>query len=306
LNDLIIQLSGQIHHSNFDEWKNELIIKIKSVNTNLVTDNDFVVATRHAKLFKSAEQALKQAKESAIRQAADIQRLFSAIDQISEEARQARLSLERQIRVRKQEIRQACIQSGVDDIKTFIEEQSTDFQQIDHSPYLDRQRFEDAIKGKSGLRGVQQAIDETNQTIRTEILARAEVVARSAALIDNQPEAYRSLFQDRQSLLNLTEHELQLTVDKRISFFQEQQAKAKAEVAITELNIVEEAELDPGSTVTVEMAVKAAKEINNYRITVDITSTKRTAIDLARTIREQYGGHRAVSSIVLTRQNDEH
>ena len=74
---------------------------VQSINKDLVTDNDFFEASQHVKSFKKAENYLKEAKQSAINQAEDIQKLFSAIDEVSQEARQARLSLERQIKSQK-------------------------------------------------------------------------------------------------------------------------------------------------------------------------------------------------------------
>ena len=98
VNQLVITLTGTVNFSNFDEWKNDLIAQIQSTNMELVTDEDFGDASDQVKALKLAEKTLKQAKQSAIDQAEEIQKLFSAIDEITEEARQARLSLERQIR----------------------------------------------------------------------------------------------------------------------------------------------------------------------------------------------------------------
>ncbi|MFK7853905.1 MAG: hypothetical protein AB8B79_07330, partial [Granulosicoccus sp.] len=47
-------------------------------------------------------------------QAADINRLFDAVDAVTEETRQARLTLERRIRVRRQELKQQALQAHVD------------------------------------------------------------------------------------------------------------------------------------------------------------------------------------------------
>lgn len=88
------KLTGTVNTSNFDEWKSDLIVQIQSTHIELVTDDDFVEATNQVKSFKAAEKFLKQAKQSAINQAEEIQQLFSAIDDITEEARQARLSLD--------------------------------------------------------------------------------------------------------------------------------------------------------------------------------------------------------------------
>ena len=72
MNPLVIKLTGEIENSNFDEWKNDLVVQIRAVNTELTTDDQFVEATKNVKTFKAAEKSLKQAKQSAIEQAAEI------------------------------------------------------------------------------------------------------------------------------------------------------------------------------------------------------------------------------------------
>lgn len=95
MNEIVIKLTGEIENTNFDEWKKDLITQIQSTKKELITDDDFVIASKQVKSFKLAEKSLVEAKQSAIEQASDIQKLFGAIDEISVEARDARLSLER-------------------------------------------------------------------------------------------------------------------------------------------------------------------------------------------------------------------
>ncbi len=120
MSQLVIQLTGQIKSSNFAEWKQNLIANIQSTNITLETDADYVAAIEHVKLFKDAEASLREAKQTAIDQAPDIHTLFSAIDEISNKAKQVRLLLERQIKARKKEIKEQIIQAGINEIKKFI------------------------------------------------------------------------------------------------------------------------------------------------------------------------------------------
>jgi len=300
MNQLIIKLTGEIQSSNFYEWKNELIAQIQSTNTELTTDDDFVVATEHVKLFKTAEKSLKEAKQSAINQAADIQRLFAAIDEISEVARQARLSLERQIKARKLDIKKGFIQSGFEVVRAFIGQQSADFQFIDHSSYLDISRFESAIKGKASIRGMQLAINDLCGRIKLKISQKAEEVTNNGITIDTLPSKYQLLFQDRNSLIVLTKPELDLTIDKRIALLNEENARIKAEKTINDLKKLEDTELNPDTSLHSESADIKEK----YRLIIDILSTKDTAIEIARSIRQVYGDNASISNIRLTRNHD--
>lgn len=89
MDNLEIQISGRIQNSNFPVWKNALLNQIGLINLKLITDNDFAAATEDAKLLKRAEKAILEAKIRAIEQTEEIQLLFNALDEISEQARQA-------------------------------------------------------------------------------------------------------------------------------------------------------------------------------------------------------------------------
>lgn len=144
--------------------------------TELKTGDDFAKATKHVKQFKKAEKSLKEAKISALKQAEEINQLFEAIDQVSAEARQARLSLSKQIKKRKQEIKDDFVQQGVDSINAFIEEQSEAFQGLSHSNYNDKAIFADAISGKASTKGMQKAISKTCESIKAAITEKSAMV----------------------------------------------------------------------------------------------------------------------------------
>ena len=49
MSELIIKLNGEVTDTNFDEWKNDLLTKLKQVNTELATDDDFAIAETDVK-----------------------------------------------------------------------------------------------------------------------------------------------------------------------------------------------------------------------------------------------------------------
>ncbi len=114
MTELTITLTGEVRESNFEEWKNGLAERIQAVDTTLSEDDDFTSAADSIRQFRDAELTLKNAKQAALQQAADINRLFDAVDAVTEETRQARLTLERKVRVRRQEIKQEAMQAHFD------------------------------------------------------------------------------------------------------------------------------------------------------------------------------------------------
>ena len=114
MTELTITLTGEVRESNFEEWKDGLVDRIHSVDATLSEDDDFTSANDSIRQFRDAELMLKNAKQAALEQAADINRLFDAVDAVAEETRQARLTLERRVRIRRQELKQRALQVHMD------------------------------------------------------------------------------------------------------------------------------------------------------------------------------------------------
>ena len=114
MTELTITLTGEVRESNFEEWKGGLVERIHAVDAELSEDDDFTAANDSIRQFRDAELMLKNAKQAALKQAADINRLFDAVDAVTEETRQARLTLERRIRVRRQELKLQALQAHFD------------------------------------------------------------------------------------------------------------------------------------------------------------------------------------------------
>jgi hypothetical protein len=303
MNEIVIKLSGEIHDSNFDEWKKDLITQIQSTKKELVTDDDFVLASEQVKSFKLAEKSLIIAKQSAIEQASDIQRLFGAIDEISAEARQARLSLERQIKKRKTEIKDEMIESGINLIQEILEKQSTDFRSIDYSIYLERKRFEEAVKRKSGIKGMNSAVISLSTEIKNEILDKVNDIETNGTLIDSISEEYGFLFQDRKSLLILTLKELELTVENRISKFKESKAQKETKGILSELKTDRNIDLKTNDEIAVDTELSPSLE--KFQIIINILSTKDYAADIAQSIKQTLENNSTITNIQLTRIHDE-
>lgn len=292
MSKLSIVLSGVIEKSNFNEWKTDLVEQIRSVNTDLKTDDDFAQATKHVKQFKAAENSLKEAKQSALEQAEEINQLFEAIDQVSAEARQARLSLDKQIKKRKQEIKDEHIQQGVDTVNAFIKEQSEAFQSLPQDNYNDREIFEDAVSGKASTKGMQKSITQTCNLIKAAIAEKAAEVDANVKVLDKLPGNHKALFQDREQLVALSPDELNKTIDERIANFDQTAAAPVETEAEAEPEV--EAEAEP------EAADGADEDKDDYVITIDIRASEDTADAIRTTIVKALSGNDAVGDITLS------
>jgi hypothetical protein len=292
MTQLAIKVRGEVLSSNFDEWKLELIVKIQSVNTELTTEAQFAQAQTDVKSFKAAEQALKKTKESAINQASDIQRLFSAIDEVSGEVRQVRLSLERQVKQRKTEIKEEFVERGITSIEKYIELQCPDFQHIDHSDYLDSGAFEEIIKYRSSIKALHGAVDDASAVIKTQIDDRVALVKNNATKLDSLPLAHQTLFQDRGILLALSASQLEELIDQRIAVFEQQigavgnEQDLESPIKDLEPPIIGEGDVSSGEGDVSSTVEPGTKE--TFALTMELWATPTEAEEFLRTLRSTY------------------
>ncbi len=293
MSNLEIQISGRIQNSNLDLWKNELLLKISSTNLELITDNDFAAATEDVKYFKLAEKNIKDAKIKAISQTEEIQSLFNALDQFSEHARQTRLTLERQIRVKKQEIKDGLIHGSIQKVHDYIASKSEVYSRLDNSKHLLKYEYDLAVKGKSTISGVEAALNNLVENIKIKIDVEFRKVNESFRIINSIDETDKVLFQDVDYLVRLPENELRLTIDNRISKLSEQNALKHAEEAEKELKAIDNAEL---------LGIKS-EEKGQYVISIEMSSTRDEAIEIAREIKQALNRHGSALEIKLSRKH---
>jgi hypothetical protein len=294
MDNLEIQISGRIHSSNFPVWKNALLNQIGLINLKLITDNDFAAATEDAKLLKKAEKAIIEAKIRAIEQTEEIQLLFDALDEISEQARQARLTLERQIRTRKQEIKDDLISTAITEIRNYIAGKAEVYSQLDNSRYLQRYQYESATKGKASIAGVKNSLASLVRDLKCEIDTECSQVLRNYKLIEAIPVNDRLLFQDITYLVTLPETELRLTIENRTVRVSEQKSRLNAEKAEKALTDIADEELS--GTIN--------EETTHYVIAIDLLSTRQYAVSKAREIKQLLESSDTLVGMKLTIKRD--
>jgi len=314
--DLIIKLTGEITDTNFDGWKKNLISQIKATRKELKTDDDFAEAGDLVKSIKKAEQALKDAKQSAIEQASDIQKLFATIDEVSKEARDARLSLERQIKVRKAEIIDGIIDEGVNEVAELLEQQNETFALLDHSLWTSRDRFEEEVKGKRSSASMEKAIASLVRDIKTEVESQSVEAGTKLERLNSVEDEFVPLFQDRQSLIRMTLNQLDATIDKRIDFYrkekEEAEAAKKADAAENSNNDIRDSPAEESSDQPGRIKLQPAqnnKKSNpgdllsgldisaRYVISVEVEATDDIAADIADEIDQRYRDNKHVVNV---------
>lgn len=168
---LRIEVTGMVTASNLDAFKSHALAVFGGIKTDLTTDEDFADAEKTVKWCKEVEDRLESAKSHALSQTSSIDELFKTIDDIKEEARQKRLTLEKSVKTRKESIRIEMVSDTqsklTQHIATLNKRLGGEWIQKMSAP------FGDAIKGKKTLASMRDALGTT--------LAHAKIEANELA-----------------------------------------------------------------------------------------------------------------------------
>lgn len=296
---LTIRLTGGVLSSNFSEYKVALLAQIRTINTELTTEAHFAQATLDVKKFKTAETTLKNAKSSAIKQVSDIQDLFSAIDEVAQEVRSIRLSLEKQVKARRMQIRKDFVDNGVDSIRKYLQLQSDDFRLLATHEFLDRSIFEDAVSRKYSLHTASKAIDEVTQKIKKSIDSKAAMVRANVIRLDSLPSVYQSLFQDRANLVGLPLSEFDRLLDERIETFEKAKFAIKRDFDNKETNVSSGHEGLGISVIRGRAESTTAVDSRVFKIVINLQGTEKDATDLLHVLQYTHETNPIVTDVHL-------
>lgn len=153
---LTVELVGQVTSSNLAQWQGVVAERIKAINTDLKTDQDFADAEETVKFLDKGEKTLELVKAQALSQTATIDELFRAIDNIKAEMRTKRLELGRTVEAKKQSIRTEIEQEGQKAIAEYV---ATLNERVGGYMPLIKPDFYGRMKGKRSVATLREAME---------------------------------------------------------------------------------------------------------------------------------------------------
>lgn len=213
---LSIQVNGSISLiDNLEVFGRKLTDFIDSLPAKPETDQQFADADAAVKTLKTAEEALDAAESSALAQTASIDQMRRTVGLYRDQARTARLMLDKLVKTRKESIRIEIAQKAKEDFVTFVGNLNVQI----GKPYLvsPAPDFAGAMKGMKKVDSCRDAVDT--------LMAQAKIAANEAAgkiIINMQSlhdlaKDHAFLFADAQQLVtSKTTEDLILTIKVRI------------------------------------------------------------------------------------------
>ena len=320
--DLIVKLSGEITETNFEQYKDEVLRKIDEVNTDLKTDEDFVIAEESVKSCKAAEVAIDEAREAALDQTKDIRELFEMMTEVSQKLQDTRLDLTKKIKTRKEELKEETIKDGINTLKEKIKEYKADPFAVTSFPINDA-AIRHLVKGKRKL-------DSMKKAVKKEVFRQLEVfsqhekgIAANRATITTYKEKYPTLFFDDYQLLTKSADELEGIISARIKQHEAEEETRRLQEEKAALEKKEVSQETPAPSVETKPPVSPKSTLSkphfapevkthgqeqtpvaSFVMTVIINGTKDQAVDVAKTVHaalEPFGD--VVESVNLNNRN---
>lgn len=231
---LFIDLTGEVKGSNLSQYKDALLNKIAAINEDLKTDQDFANAEKMTKFLGEKETEIETVKRQALAQTHSIDELFRTVDHLKEEMRTKRLSLEKLVKKKKQQIRDNLAIAGKKEFEQFIADLNTSLNGV-AMPFIALD-FGGAMKNKRTVTSLQNAVDDELARAKVEATEIFDTIQNNLEIINAAENP--ALFPDLQQLVLKDPELTKLTVEKRVAEHQaaideaarkaEEEAKKKA------------------------------------------------------------------------------
>ncbi len=268
---LAIEINGSVKSSNLATYKDTLLARIDSINTDLSTDQDFADAEAVVKFCKKAEDELKNAEKLVLGQVSDINAAIQTIADLAKAMRDKRLTLDKLVKSRKEQIKLEMIQAADKVLLDHIGKINATFTQ----PWLPliQGDFAGAIKGKKNVDAMQSAINDELASCKISVNEMADTVRTNIKTITELGNEYTHLLPDLGQLINQEPLAFRGLVQGRIADHKEAEAQRQAAI---EAEAQRQAELETQRQADL-VAVQPTAEKPALEIVSDLNQALNTA-----------------------------
>jgi hypothetical protein len=241
---LFFTLKGEVTASTLPEFKEVALTAIRSVNRELSTDQHFADAEKAVKWCEDVEIRVVNAKKHALSQTATIDQLFKTMDDISAEARQVRLELDKLIKARKMSLKNELLTEA----QTALRKHVAALNAWLGRPYMPpvKADFAGAIYGKKSLDSIRAAINAELANGKIEASTTADRIYNNLATLQELASAHKFLFVDMPIIVLKANDDLTALVKTRIAAHQATEM-AKEEATRARIRAEEQAKAEAAS-----------------------------------------------------------
>jgi len=223
---LDVKVTALISNSNVQGFAEKVSEFINSLNTSPETDSQFGEAEQQVKYIRSVEKKITDVEKSIDAGAQDIDSLRETLKTIKKSLASTRLELDKQVKSRKEEIRQEILSKANSQIERA--EREAEAKVSAPLPSVGADVYE-AMKGKRTIESLQDAADGEVAKAKIEIAEFVEV-AQANMLVVAENREFDFLFNDWAQIAFKSTEDFKTLVTARIATYQsEQKAKEEAQ-----------------------------------------------------------------------------
>lgn len=250
LPDFDIRITGASVLSNLQECKSRLIAQINQINKDLRTDEDFASASDDVKWLKGVEQSIADAKKLALAKTEQLDLLFKMLDQMSNQARNLRLELDKLVTQQKEVLRWNALK----ECKDAVDDMYREYDQVLYPLTFPRvpDKFSAAIHGKKSIRIVNEALERELSEHKDKLESQFQNCIANRMTFEALPDQHKLYFTDLQANIAFAPEFFDWYVKCRIA---EHTPKIEAEIIQPELETDAEADMGPESSRNYEMTL---------------------------------------------------
>ncbi|MGF1727036.1 lambda-exonuclease family protein [Photobacterium nomapromontoriensis] len=167
------QMNGLTLNSNLDVFRAAAVELVEKSKQPIETDQDFADAEQLVKVFKGAEDKIKNLSEQVLGEVQSIDAFVKDLKFIGEKIRQARLATDKQVKTRKEEIRKQILTDANAKIQQHAAELAREIKAIMPAPSVS---VLDAMKGKKTVKSLEVAAE----TAISQALVELDLIANKA------------------------------------------------------------------------------------------------------------------------------
>lgn len=279
------KMNGLALVSNLDEYKAKALELVEKSKKPLDTDQDFADAENMVKVFKASEGKISAMAEQVLGEVSSIDTFVKDLKFIGEQIRQARLATEKQVKLRKDEIRLDLVTKANNELTSLLFEEGAKF----NVNYPVSANFSAAIKGKRTVESMQSAINDAMANAKVELSTLAKRVGDNfATLEDNAYCEYKFLFSDWKDIAFKSCDDFLMLVKARIADHKEAENK-RLEAQRERIRQEEEVKLraEQEAKIKAETQAKAEQEAKAEENPVLANHENSQPQDQAATLRTQ-------------------
>jgi predicted phage-related endonuclease len=255
---LLVEIEGGVKSTNLATYTDAVVARIKSINTDLQTDEDFANAEATVKFLEAGEKELRSTKKRALAQTRSIDELFRAVDQLTEEMRSKRLELDKLVKRRKKDIREEIVLAGRQSVLANLEQINASMGgHVIGIPASLADDLAEAIKGKSKIQSMRDSVAQVVANHKIALSQQSDRVRVNLKLFADAGHEF--LFRDRDSLLGKEADDLRNLIAARISEH-EKAEQARLEAERERIRAEEQARADREARERLEAEQRAQRE----------------------------------------------